>query len=137
MISGYREKIKPFWERYGEPVVTVGFVVLVGIGSFFFGSAFGYQKAQVLTKQIDNVVVNNQAVPLKAPFEEFSRPSANTSIQTETKQGGPFMASVSGTKYYPSSGCGATNRIKPENVVYFGSAEEAEEKGYERYSGCK
>jgi hypothetical protein len=46
-----------------------------------------------------------------------------------------YLASKSGTKYYPIS-CKSANRIKPENRVYFNSADEAEEEGLTLASGC-
>ena len=46
-----------------------------------------------------------------------------------------FVASKSGTKYYPK-GCKGINRIKPENRVYFESKEEAEGSGLTPASSC-
>ncbi len=46
-----------------------------------------------------------------------------------------YMASKSGTKYYPI-GCKSANRIKPENRVYFNTVDEAEEEGLTLASGC-
>ncbi len=46
-----------------------------------------------------------------------------------------YLASKSGTKYYPM-GCKSANRIKPENRVYFNTVDEAEESGLTLASGC-
>jgi hypothetical protein len=46
-----------------------------------------------------------------------------------------YLASKSGTKYYPI-GCKSANRIKPENRVYFNSVDEAEEEGLTLAAGC-
>jgi hypothetical protein len=46
-----------------------------------------------------------------------------------------YLASKSGTKYYPI-GCKSANRIKPENRVYFNTIDEAEEGGLTLASGC-
>ncbi|MDP2587242.1 MAG: hypothetical protein Q8P33_00510 [bacterium] len=44
---------------------------------------------------------------------------------------GPFVASSSGKKYHPSTGCSYADRIKPENKIYFTSEQEARAAGYE------
>lgn len=46
-----------------------------------------------------------------------------------------FVASKSGTKYYPK-GCKGINRIKPENRVYFETRDEAEGSGLTPASSC-
>ncbi len=46
-----------------------------------------------------------------------------------------FVASKSGTKYYPK-GCKSINRIKPENRVFFESKEEAEGSGLTPAASC-
>lgn len=46
-----------------------------------------------------------------------------------------FVASKSGTKYYPID-CKSANRIKPENRVYFMTEEEASNSKLERSSTC-
>jgi hypothetical protein len=47
-----------------------------------------------------------------------------------------FVASVSGTKYYPVD-CGSVSRIKEENRVYFVTDEEAQAAGLDRTTACK
>ncbi len=47
-----------------------------------------------------------------------------------------YVASKNGAKYYPV-GCKSADRIKPENRVYFVSAEEAEIEGLEPSTTCK
>ncbi len=46
-----------------------------------------------------------------------------------------FVASKTGTKYYPPD-CGGINRIKIENRVYFATEQEAQDKGYTRTTTC-
>lgn len=52
------------------------------------------------------------------------------------KPAGSFVASKTGTKYYPID-CSGVSRIKTENRIYFASEKEAEEKGYTRTETCK
>ena len=47
-----------------------------------------------------------------------------------------FVASASGTKYYPI-GCGSVTRIKEENRVYFVTEEEAQAAARDRTTACK
>lgn len=53
------------------------------------------------------------------------------STQPKSNSGGAFVASKSGTKYHPSTGCSFVDRIKPENRIYFSTEEEAQNAGYE------
>ncbi len=59
---------------------------------------------------------------------------SNITITTQNEKN--FVASKTGTKYYPLD-CGTTNRIKEENKIYFSTEQEAQEKGFERTSTCK
>lgn len=46
------------------------------------------------------------------------------------------VASRNGAKYYPKD-CAAANKIKPENLLIFTSASQAELAGYTRSAQCK
>ena len=46
-----------------------------------------------------------------------------------------FFASKNGTRYYPEN-CGKGDRVKPENRVYFESADSAERAGLSLAVGC-
>lgn len=59
---------------------------------------------------------------------------SNVTIATQNEKN--FVASKTGTKYYPPD-CGTANRIKEENKIYFSTEQEAQEKGFERTSTCK
>ncbi len=47
-----------------------------------------------------------------------------------------FVASKTGTKYYPLD-CGGAKRIKEENKIWFATSEEAEKFGYTLSLTCK
>jgi len=49
---------------------------------------------------------------------------------------GSFVASMSGTKYYPAD-CAGASRISPANKISFASADAAEAAGYSRAANCK
>lgn len=61
--------------------------------------------------------------------------SATTPATTPTQAGQNFIASKTGTKYYPAD-CGGVSRIKPENRIYFATEQDAQAKGYTRTNTC-
>ncbi len=61
---------------------------------------------------------------------------ASQPISETTDSGKNFVASKTGTKYYPAD-CTSTSRIKEENRIYFATEKEAEEKGYTRTTTCQ
>lgn len=143
MITEQSEKIKSFFEVYQETIGVIFFMLCIGIGSFFFGRAYGQTEVQKGSNQGNIYIQNSQTVPTESlASEKFGtvtdlQNASNTPAENVLQGSGKYVASQSGTKYYPASGCGAVNRIKPENRVYFETAEAAESQGYERYSGCK
>jgi hypothetical protein len=76
----------------------------------------------------DNEVINPANITNTTDNQSTSK-SNSGSAQTR------FVASKTGTKYYPES-CGSIERIKPENRVYFDSADKAVDAGYELSSQC-
>lgn len=59
--------------------------------------------------------------------------SAETAIPVATS--GAYLASKNGTKYYLST-CGSAKRIKPENIIWFQTKQEAEAAGYGPAANC-
>jgi hypothetical protein len=49
--------------------------------------------------------------------------------------GQSFVASKNGSRYYPVD-CKSSSRIKPENKIYFNSADDAQRAGLTLASGC-
>jgi hypothetical protein len=72
-------------------------------------------------------------IPAENVSDDQSPSSTTTaSLSDTTKQ---FVASKTGTKYYPPD-CSGINRIKIENRVYFATEQEAQDKGYTRTTTC-
>lgn len=65
------------------------------------------------------------------PIDSIKQNSQNL----DGKSLGSYLASRSGTKYYPV-GCKSANRIKEENRIWFSNKESAENAGYEPASNC-
>ncbi len=59
-------------------------------------------------------------------------PAAEES-SNEVAQKGRYVGSKNGTKYY-TPGCPGTNRIKPENYIWFETVEDATLQGYSKGS---
>jgi len=74
-------------------------------------------------------------------LEALKIPVASLSHNAITKEGkqatkptsGEFVGSKNGTKYY-TPGCSGTKRIKPENYIWFNSADDAQLQGYTKGS---
>lgn len=66
---------------------------------------------------------------------DFIPAEENITSTTTVSQQQNFIASKSGTKYYPI-GCGTANRINQENRIYFATEQEAQDKGYSRTATC-
>lgn len=62
--------------------------------------------------------------------------SSNEGLYSNNNIGKNYVASKNGKRYYPK-GCGAANRIKPSNEVWFSTSAEAESLGYTRSASCK
>jgi hypothetical protein len=71
-----------------------------------------------------------------AQIEDQHEAPAEQVEQTESATG-QFVASKSGTKYHPIDGCSFVDRIKPENKIYFDSAQQAQAAGLEPSSCIK
>lgn len=129
------QKIKHFIESdQGKDILVIIIIILVGLGSFGLGR---------LSKNSPNsgikVTYNGQEANVLGSLEENS---INTSFNKDVKENTlisnskKFFASTKGSKYYSLS-CSGGKTIKQENRIYFNTAKEAEEAGYELSSSCK
>ncbi len=73
--------------------------------------------------------------PAKAAVSTAKAEAATTSASSSAPEGG-FVASKQGKKYFPVN-CKSAKTIKEENKVYFGTAADAENAGYEATKTCK
>ncbi|MFO0704378.1 MAG: hypothetical protein U0517_00155 [Candidatus Andersenbacteria bacterium] len=99
--------------------LLVGEIVLIGASGFVAGFLWPHPSPELTL-----------SVPPTPVIEIGAEPSQVESAQAQKPQG-QFIASKSGTKYHPASGCSYADRIKEENRIYFRSAAEAEAAGYE------
>ena len=125
-IADARQKCKNFLAsrlpRGGalpRDILVIGVLVLTSLLSFGLGFMAGKDSREAGSVRIE-------ASPLSATAAEAA---PNT-------QGGQFVASKNGTKYYLPS-CAGASRISDANKVWFDSAPAAKEAGYSPASNCK
>lgn len=98
-----------------QAIAQIGVIVLATVGSFGLGRL---SVAQQYTREDSVSIVVPELEDLTLDTSKFA-----------------FVASKSGTRYYPKT-CKAANRIKDENKVYFETKAEAEESGLTPATGC-
>ncbi|MBP6904531.1 MAG: hypothetical protein KBB91_00555 [Candidatus Pacebacteria bacterium] len=108
--------------KYYRFFFGVCMIAIVGL-TFYVGILEGRRRGgdQVILSCSDQVLAT-----LKIPTERIS--SATTTTSTTAPQGA-FAGSKNGTKYY-TPGCAGLQRIKPENIVWFQTVEDATLQGY-------
>ncbi|MBU2220611.1 hypothetical protein KKD81_01590 [Patescibacteria group bacterium] len=112
--------------------ILLTLVILSSVGTaFWLGLITGREQGALQGKpdiSIEQFEVPNIA-PGGGPAAAVAAPKP---ISPST---GTYMASKNGTKYYLPT-CSSSNRIKPENRVWFKSKAEAEAAGYGPAANC-
>ena len=106
-IANVREKCKAWAAKIPRDALVLSVLLLASLASFGLGYLAGQESGQ-------------GSISVEMPTSSAS---------------GAFVASISGTRYYPVS-CAGAARISDTNKVYFSSAADAEAAGYQRASGC-
>jgi hypothetical protein len=110
----------------------VGEVLLIGASGFAAGFLWPHPSPALTLFTPPAPVVEIPSEP--SLVEPADQGTANTTGDEPTPvpaQQGQFVASKSGAKYHPVTGCSYADRIKEENRIYFNTAKEAESAGYE------
>lgn len=118
-------KIKPLRQTFGVVVIKTLCGTLVVGAAFMLGriSAFSEIRPQTSLKIIYPPLVTSSVKPYN--------PATNPLEPAQWS----FVASQTGKTYYPK-GCSGINRIKPENRVYFTTADQAQRSGYTLSTAC-
>lgn len=137
-------KIKDFWLKY-EPKIVLGIgFFLVAILSFEAGALKGqkWQQSPLVIEKPMVAGVESQGKTQITPQTQNSgletastSPSASNTTLSNTAQNCAFVGSKNSNKFYPPS-CSYAKRIKPENLVCFKDAAEAQSRGYQAVN-CK
>lgn len=122
--SKYTNLIK-LWEKYQNIIFSVLVLILI----FSAGLGIGLLIRQKNPAPI--IIDKNVKIGLPARQSELSE----NDEKSFNFSGGNFVASINGKNYYPKD-CPSAQRIKEENMIWFGSAEEAEADGYAPAKNC-
>lgn len=136
-ISKYMEKIKRIITNsvksdQGKDFLVILIVILVGLVSFGLGRLSASDTGGLDIKYTSLEASGLTGAQEARVFLE-NNPKLDKSTQAVKKA---FYASSRGQKYY-SADCSAGNNIKPENRIYFDTAEKAESAGYSLSTACR
>jgi len=117
--------------------IFLGFLVLI-VGLAYY---LGYQQGRGGTGETGIIFSCSDVALQKSQISALPDllPASVTSIEdtptpsSSSQSKGAYVGSKNGTKYY-TPGCSGTNRIKPENYVWFQSVEDATLQGYSKGS---
>jgi hypothetical protein len=122
IINKVNKKIKDLvHHKWFDEVLWVTLIMFVGLGMFSFGVV--YQRHAYLERNPLLIEYSDEAIALWETYQN---------IKTENQE---FFGSKNGSIVYPV-GCTKGNRIKEENIVFFGSLDDATERGYKKVEGC-
>lgn len=132
MNENWRKKFTDFWLKYEVRVVLLLGFILIALISFEGGYLKG-KSAQ-----------NSPLIVEKASAEAQNCIPASTELNSaqvvqnsqNSKKECPFIASKNSNKYHVAS-CTWAKRIKPENLVCYKTAQEAEAAGKQKCSCIK
>lgn len=127
-MKSIQEKVQKIKHDRGILLLIVSMTavcIIIGILSFILG------RLSVQSSQNESDIVHIEYPALVAKYEAQKGEEGAVLSQN----GGQYVASKSGTKYYKLD-CSGVSRIKEENKTYFDSQVEAENAGYEPASNC-
>jgi len=120
--------------RYYQPLFAIVLVLIIGF-TFYTGFLEGKRTtAPAVTLSCNQNILSKLSRPLETLANGVTADaSGGNSVSgpaTTEAMAGHYVGSKNGTKYYPSLTCGAVKRIKPDNYLWFTSAEDAQLQGY-------
>lgn len=129
--------MKQFVEANYNAIFLIFLVFIVAL-SFLLGREVGQGSGgnNNIVFSCSEELLSSQSIPFtKEVLGVTSTENTQTSIEVtkDDTQKGLYVGSKNGTKYY-TPGCSGTNRIKPENYIWFQSVEDATLQGYTKGS---
>lgn len=128
--------IRSFVEQYYTPIFILFLVLLVSL-SYILGVEEGRRHAKDGVTLSCPLLLETDLSSPKSPLSERSEQKTLPEVQgvsvDRVEAQGKYVGSKNGTKYY-TPGCPGTNRIKPENYIWFQTAEDATLQGYSKGS---
>lgn len=109
-------------------------VIIIASLAFYAGLLEGRaQNNNSIIFSCSEEVLNSLRIPLQNNLNSASADQIKTSTESasfeNTVEKGIYAGSKNGTKYY-TPGCSGLDRIKPENLIWFQSEEDATLQGY-------
>ncbi len=117
-------------------LIFLVFLVLVITFSYLIGLEQGQRKGgggDAVVLRCTDAPASVGALTGVETTVQSTAPSTGVPESVPQKEGGLFVGSKNGTKYY-TPGCSGAQRIKPENYIWFQSVEDATLQGYSRGS---
>lgn len=119
--------LKSRWEKlakWGREYQNIIFASSILVMIFFIGLGLGLLIKP--SKPTPIIIDKNVKTDLSADLSAARQPDFYF---------GNFVASINGKNYYPKN-CPSAKKIKEENMIWFGSAKEAEVSGYAPAKNC-
>ena len=125
--------MQAFLMRYYRVIFLLLLISVVGL-SFYVGTLQAREQDTSVTLNCSDEVLQSLRIPPGGPNKA---PPAVLGVSTDDEVAdtpvvapqGAYAGSKNGTKY-STPGCAGLPRIKPENIVWFSSREDAELQGY-------
>ncbi|HAS84728.1 MAG TPA: hypothetical protein DCS23_01485 [Candidatus Yonathbacteria bacterium] len=121
-IKGYADEHRPKLHIIPDDLFLGLIIILVAFGSFGLGRLSKIEGSKT--------PVRFEGTPPQSSKKGGAFSEANTATNNQ------LVASKNGTKYY-YSWCTGVSKISPANLIYLGSKEEAEARGYTPSATCK
>ncbi len=134
-MSIIKEVLKKIKELFDVSDSKSFLIVLVIILSSL--ASFGLGRLSKIEENHEPIIIENAGVSGAAALA-MSREglSAKETAPPVLREGGTYVASKNGSKYY-FPWCSGAQKISEKNKVVFSSKEEAEKAGYQKASNCK
>lgn len=129
-IATLAKKGKYLLTRVPSHAYIVAVLILASTLSFMLGIALG--------KDLERQAIGLQITSFEMTKQESAKEAleaTKASPEALPQEGGGYVASKNGTRYY-LPWCGGVSRIKEENRVWFQTKEEAEARGLTPAKNC-
>ncbi len=122
--------METFLNRNYRLISTALILAIAGL-AFYVGMLEGRgQGNQSVALNCSDSVLSTLAIPTEALARGAEPAVLGTALAKSSTPAGAFAGSKNGTKYYTPNDCPTLERIKPENRIWFQTAEDATLQGY-------
>ncbi len=122
--------LKKFFSKNEDKIVLITGIILIALICFGAGRLTAVRQPKEPIKIEDYGLAS-----LKESIETQTNNREGKSIKEPEKKDGMFVGSIKSNKYHLPD-CQSAKKIKPENIIWFESVEDAEAKSYVPASCC-